>query len=101
MAGESTPLFCRFLDRRGCSGESCGMQADLSARWFTTTDLFNLSVQLQVFHGYRTVWLDDAGRLWHTEPEDLLEEQGFRYVGSFLRPTVDELMARLSPAAAA
>lgn len=96
-----SPGFGRFLDRNARSSESFAMQADLSARWLTTADLVDLSVQLQAFHGYRTVWLDDGGRLWHAEPDDLLEEQGFRYLGSFLRPSVDELAALLAPPVAA
>lgn len=77
------------------------MQADLSARWLTTADLADLSAQLHTFHGYRTVWLDDAGRVWHTEPDELLEDQGFRYLGCFLRPSIDELMAHLGQPLAA
>lgn len=51
----------------------------------------SLARQLASFHGYRTVWLDLGGRLCHAEPDELLEELGYLYVGTFLRPATDDL----------
>ncbi len=43
-------------------------------------------------HGYRTVWIDPFGVLWHAEPEDdALESIGHRYIGTFCRPSADAL----------
>ena len=47
--------------------------------------------------GYRTVWLDPFGMLWHSEPEDEeLDALGHRYVGTFCRPDADTLGAALA-----
>lgn len=47
--------------------------------------------------GYRSVWLDPFGTLWHSEPEDEeLDALGHRYVGTFLRPDADALGAALT-----
>jgi hypothetical protein len=46
--------------------------------------------------GYRTVWIDPFGMLWHAEPEDdQLDAMGYRYVGTFCRPDPDALRAEL------
>lgn len=45
--------------------------------------------QLKAFHGYRTVWLASDGQLWHAEPDDMLEDLGHWYVGTYLRPSPD------------
>lgn len=46
--------------------------------------------------GYRTVWIDPFGMLWHAEPEDEeLEAMGHRYVGTFCRPAADDLREAL------
>jgi len=71
------------------------MAADLSPRWVTPHKIAELAHELREFHGYRALWLDDELRIWHTEPEDLLEEQGLRYLGACLRPSYDELEAML------
>jgi len=47
--------------------------------------------------GYRSVWIDPFGMLWHCEPEDEeLEAMGHRYVGTFVRPDADVLAAALT-----
>jgi hypothetical protein len=52
---------------------------------------------LRTSSGYRTVWLDPFGTLWHTEPEDEeLDALGHRYVGTFCRPDADTLGAALA-----
>ena len=51
----------------------------------------DVAAQLCGFHGYRTVWIDPQGRLWHSEPDDELEALGWRYVGTFLRPDTETL----------
>lgn len=48
---------------------------------------------LAEYHGYRTLWLDPQGELLHAEPDDMLEELGFEYVATLMRPTRDELLA--------
>jgi hypothetical protein len=48
---------------------------------------------LRRMHGYRTIWLDLYDRLWHTEPEHELGRDGWRIVGTFLRPTAEQLTA--------
>jgi hypothetical protein len=46
--------------------------------------------------GYRTVWIDPFGALWHAEPDDdQLDAMGYRYVGTFCRPDADTLRATL------
>ena len=52
--------------------------------------------ELQTFNGCRTVWLDPRGRLWHAEPEEELESEGFRYVATVFRPGVEELCAAVA-----
>jgi len=63
-------------------------------------DVEDLCVQLRSFSGFRTVWLDDEDCLWHAEPDEMLEELGHRYVGTFFRPASDvvcEAVAKLMP----
>lgn len=50
---------------------------------------------LAEYHGYRTLWLDPQGELLHAEPDDMLEELGFDYVATLMRPTRDELLTVL------
>jgi hypothetical protein len=67
--------------------------------------LDDLVRELRAFHGFRTLWLDLAGLPVHAEPEDAYEGLGWIYVGTFLRPTrddLDEALARfLRPVTAA
>ncbi|PRQ04178.1 hypothetical protein ENSA5_10160 [Enhygromyxa salina] len=49
--------------------------------------------ELAQFHGYRTVWLSERGKLVHAEPEDMLEDRGFRYVATLFQPSREELTA--------
>ena len=56
-----------------------------------------LVTQLRVFCGHRTLWIDDAtGRLVHAEPDDELDDRGFRYVGTVMAPGRDELTALIA-----
>ncbi len=60
----------------------------------------DLCVQLRYSNGYRTVWLDGENCMWHAEPDEMLEELGHRYVGTFFRPDLDDVrdaLARLLP----
>ncbi len=60
----------------------------------------DLCTQLRGFNGHRTVWLDGDDALWHAEPDEMLEELGHRYVGTFFRPIaadVCEAVAKLMP----
>ncbi|RMG98892.1 MAG: hypothetical protein D6705_04655 [Deltaproteobacteria bacterium] len=50
-----------------------------------------LAQELRGYHGHRTVWIDLDGSLVHAEPEEELERRGYLYVGTFLRPSADEL----------
>jgi hypothetical protein len=51
--------------------------------------------QLRAFHGYRTVWIEPTGLLMHAEPDEELEDHGYRYVATFLRPGPEELAEAL------
>ena len=55
-----------------------------------------LCAALRSFSGHRSVWLDPDGTLWHAEPEDMLEEDGHAYVGTFLNPSPDVVAQALS-----
>jgi hypothetical protein len=55
------------------------------------TELEDLQSQLRGFAGHRTVWLDGGGQLWHAEPDELLEDFGHTYVGTFFRASLEEL----------
>jgi hypothetical protein len=55
-----------------------------------------LKDQLGGFVGYRSVWMGDDGGLWHAEPEEEFDAETFRYIGTFLRPTIDELYDALA-----
>lgn len=54
--------------------------------------------QLRAFHGYRTVWIEPTGLLMHAEPDEELEDHGYRYVATFLRPGPEELAEALTKA---
>ena len=59
----------------------------------------SLIAELRGFHGHRTVWIDRQGRLCHSEPEEELEQLGYVYVTTTMRPAADELdraMARFA-----
>jgi hypothetical protein len=49
-------------------------------------ELEALCVDLRAFSGYRTVWLDRRGRVWHGEPDLELPDDA-TYLGTFFRPT--------------
>lgn len=77
------------------------MVVETLSRWLPApaeAEVASLRAQLLGFHGYRTVWVDAEGAFWHAEPEELLEELGHRYVGTFLRPSVDELIDAVAKA---
>ncbi len=59
-----------------------------------------LCVQLRSFSGHRTLWLDGENGLWHAEPDEMLEELGHRYIGTFFRPDAEDVcdaLAKLMP----
>ncbi len=63
-------------------------------------EVADLCGQLRGFNGHRTVWLDGEDCIWHAEPDEMLEELGHRYVGTFFRPAhedVCEALAKLMP----
>jgi len=70
------------------------MVVESLSSWLPETlenEVEDLCVQLRGFSGYRTVWIAGDGALWHAEPDEMLEELGHRYVGTFFRPGADEL----------
>jgi hypothetical protein len=57
----------------------------------------DLVASMRAYNGYRSLWLDPFGMLWHGEPEDDgFEAMGHRYVGTFMHPDGDTLQAALS-----
>lgn len=55
--------------------------------------------QLRAFHGYRTLWVDPHGtQILHAEPEDELEDLGYRYVATLMRPGPEVLAEALGRA---
>lgn len=65
------------------------------------TELHALHPQLLAFSGHRSIWLDGEGRLWHAEPDEMLEDLGHVYVGTFFRPALEDLAIAVSKAAPA
>jgi hypothetical protein len=62
-----------------------------------TRQIEDVVTAMRAYVGYRSVWLDPFGMLWHTEPEDEdLDAMGHRYIGTFLRPSTDELVDALT-----
>ena len=58
-----------------------------------TRQIDDVVAALRAYGGHRSVWLDPFGMLWHTEPEDEdLDAMGHRYVGTFMRPSTDDLL---------
>jgi hypothetical protein len=51
--------------------------------------------QLRAFHGYRTVWIEPTGLIMHAEPDEELDDLGYRYVATFLRPGPEALAEAL------
>jgi len=51
--------------------------------------------QLRAFHGYRTVWIEPTGLIMHAEPDEALEDHGYRYVATMLRPGPEEMAEAL------
>lgn len=62
-----------------------------------TGQIENVATALRAYIGYRTVWLDPFGILWHAEPEDEdFDTLGHRYIGTFLRPSTEHLSDALA-----
>lgn len=47
--------------------------------------------QLRAFHGHRTVWIEPTGLVMHAEPDEELEDHGYLYVATLMRPGPEEL----------
>ncbi len=62
------------------------------------SDVADLCAQLRSFNGHRTVWVDREGTLWHAEPDEMLEELGHRYVGTFFHPATGDVCDALAKA---
>jgi hypothetical protein len=61
-------------------------------------ELEALHPQLLAFSGHRSIWLDDDGQLWHAEPDEMLEDLGHVYVGTFFQPLLEDLAIAVSKA---
>lgn len=64
------------------------------------SEVEDIVMQLRGFSGHRTLWLDNDNSLWHAEPDEMLEELGHRYVGTFFQPDADvvaEALAKMVP----
>ena len=60
-------------------------------------ELRRLCDDLRAYSGYRTVWLDRRGCLWHSEP-DLDLPEGATYLGTFFRPTAELMLETIAAA---
>ena len=60
-------------------------------------ELDELCQDLEAFHGYRTVWLDAQGSVWHAEPEEPLPPRS-TYLGTFFKPTLDFMLGTVAAA---
>lgn len=59
----------------------------------------DLVAELRAYHGYRTLWIDQArGLVLHAEPDDQLEARGYRYVATLMRPGPEVLAEALGRA---
>jgi hypothetical protein len=54
--------------------------------------------QLRAFHGYRTLWIEPTGLVMHAEPDEELEDLGYRYVATLMRPGPEALAEALGHA---
>lgn len=63
-----------------------------SVRTSTWSQLQSLASQLRVFHGYRTLWLDEERQqVVHSEPDEMLEDEGLRYIDTVMQPDAEAL----------
>jgi hypothetical protein len=60
-------------------------------------ELQSLCADLRAYSGYRTVWLDRRGTVWHAEPE-LEMPEGATYLGTFFRPTPELMLETIASA---
>jgi hypothetical protein len=80
--------------------EGPGMLVEPIRHWLpahTEREALALCDDLRSYQGYRTVWLDRDGRVWHAEPEVDLPE-GATYLGTFFRPTPDAMLDTIAAA---
>ena len=59
------------------------------------TRIDELVSDLDCYSGYRSLWLDPQGRIVHSEPEEMLELRGFRYITTLMQPDREELTAAI------
>lgn len=52
--------------------------------------------ELSHFHGYRSLWFDGQGQLFHAEPEEEWETHGCTFVACVMRPNSHQLQQVLS-----
>lgn len=55
----------------------------------------DLVSDLAGYAGHRTLWLDSAGDIVHSEPDAILETHGFRYISTLFQPNREELTAAI------
>jgi hypothetical protein len=76
------------------------MVVDVIAHWLPKeieAELDELCDDLQAYQGFRTVWIDRSGRVWHAEPEMDLPD-GATYLGTFFRPTFEFMLETIAAA---
>ena len=62
-----------------------------------TRQIEDVVAALSAYVGYRSVWLDPFGMLWHAEPEDEdFDSMGHRYIGTFQCPSIECLSDALA-----
>lgn len=62
-----------------------------------TRQIDDVVTALSAYVGYRSVWLDPFGMLWHAEPEDEdFDSLGHRYIGTFQHPSTEVLSDALA-----
>jgi hypothetical protein len=59
------------------------------------SDVAALVAELGQFHGFRTLWRDREGQVCHAEPDEELEQWGYAYLGTVMRPSAEAVSALL------
>lgn len=59
--------------------------------WSVEPELASVVSALEGTVGFRSVWLDPRGHVWHSEPELELEHDRWALVGTFLRPSLHDM----------
>ena len=89
---------CRRGDDPSSISCAQALPPDTVPRMGHVPSVVDLVQQLRAFHGHRTVWLDADGSLVHAEPDEELEDLGYRYVATLMRPGPEALAEALGRA---